>query len=600
MSSAMRRGAASRRQSAQPAPARALSPPMPAPPRSKRKAAPAAASLNEGVLSGEAGAGVVAQAIAWRKEYERWHTELLATWLIDWGVKLPKSMRSDREHIIIELVSRSHPPPREGKQQQEFTRVWRRVSKASAQAVPPGPLHMAEGQPQLPSVPAGVGHVSLSDGEEEEEEASSEDDAASPVSVAKKAKTQHVSVAAPGAAAAAAASKPVAHVGLPSEQAEWGEWRTCLTCGELAPEHAKKGAGAFRCAGCFRRGDLEHSHPLNVQLMEERKRSVAPASSSGSSSLGQSHTQGAGSLAAADSHLNALERHFEKELKRLPAQQGAFVRGGVPQPFTHQQAIAEVRKAFKASQTEAPSEQLVALIRAGGLANVGFAIPRLLAQARRDDDQAASAIHIVGGVLTAGSAAVAPPVESLQSFCAALFGTILPSLVDNPRAIAQWCALGRTALEFERDDGGWKGAHDYIEQLLHERITTGTGEYASVSDSVRIAVQSSFTRQRGNAPQQQQQAPASGKKSEQGSACRQFNMGVPCRRTPCRLDHVCWMRSCRGAHSLALCSRAGAEGERKRLNENSFQSAPASVHTSSSAPPAAAPKSKSKAKGDDE
>lgn len=550
-----------------PAPAPAPSSGSPAPPRSKRKARESGRSLAEGALSGEDPQAELAEQQRHRALYEKIAAPMLWPWLTEFGTRVPKARQGDREWLITTLVAGHLAPPRPGKEIAEYVACWRRVTKAGKRTPAPAVFF---GDAPAPAAPAQEqqsdeeGHSAPASSEAEEGEASSEEDDAPPP--AKKSRATHAVAAAPRATAAsfmgmdaraAAASSQALGV---SPRAASSAARFCLTCAAPAPAFAVGGA-PFRCTECSRRGDLEFDHAINVALMADLGRAAPAASSSGSSSAGQSQPS-THTAAAADSHLTKLERHFERELKRTPAQKGAFARGTAPEAFTHQQAITEVRKAFKASQTEAPAAQLVELIRAGGLLSVGFAIPRSLSQARKDDDSSATALTLVQGVIISGGAVAAPPVESLQSFCAALFSTILPALADNPRAIAQWCALGRTALEFERDGGSWSFAQAYIDQLLNERITMGAGEYASVSDGVRIAVQSSMhapAAPRGGMPQQQQQSGAGAGQKIGGAerqVCRRYNL-EQC-AGPCPRRHVCWARACRAQHPLSKCPIATA------------------------------------------
>jgi hypothetical protein len=337
-----------------------------------------------------------------------------------------------------------------------------------------------------------------------------------------------------------------------------GAQRACQLCARPAP----LGTAAWLCE-CGLRGDLPFDHPINAALWERATLVIArgaPASSTGSSSTGQSTGAAA---AAADTLQTKLERHFEKELKRTPKQGGAFAGGVAPLSFTHKNALAEVRKAYKASRTEVPSQQLIDLIRAGGLVHVGFGIPRSLAQVRKEEESTGATLTVgaTSVPLGSGGAIMPPAVESLQSFCSALFSTILPALADNPRAISTWCTLGRTALEFEREGGCWSAAQTYIDELLHERVVAGEGDYSAVSDSVRISTQAEFSRllQRaqpmGNAPRQQQAGGGGKLGGSERAVCRAFNKGG-CSYDPCKWPHFCWVRSCRGKHSISECNKA--------------------------------------------
>ena len=63
-------------------------------------------------------------------------------------------------------------------------------------------------------------------------------------------------------------------------------------------------------------------------------------------------------------------------------------------------------------------------------------------------------------------------ITSSQHFTVALVATILPALIQRPRAMMQWLALARTVISIDLA-AGWPSARTYMERVLNERIPQG-------------------------------------------------------------------------------------------------------------------------------
>jgi hypothetical protein len=209
------------------------------------------------------------------------------------------------------------------------------------------------------------------------------------------------------------------------------------------------------------------------------------------------------------------------------------------------------RLALGASAMEAPSPALLTYIRSGKLLHVGHAIPRPLHRSREGDNAVAGVMFGEDGKVVTASKALhdAPPVPDLHSFCLALFGTILPALADRPAAMQEWIALGRTALELERQYKSWPVAYDYVVQLLHERVPQGAG-FATPSPSCLQTVAYARAASSDGGPSGAATNAGSTRAADKTSqACFNFNARFPCKSGS--------MDTCPFGHFCSTCKRAG-------------------------------------------
>ena len=172
------------------------------------------------------------------------------------------------------------------------------------------------------------------------------------------------------------------------------------------------------------------------------------------------------------------------------------------------------------------------------------------------DDPITSLNVMAGGAIIAQSKSTdAPPTTSLQLFCAAIFSTILPALIDKPMAMLQWLALRRTALELE-SRYGWHTASQYITQLLNERVPQSQG-FVDVSPHVLESVRMAPRLQYGGGGHAASSGPPARAQGGTGT-CHNWNRGLPCASSPCIFAHVCVFRaekSCIGNHKGTECPK---------------------------------------------
>jgi hypothetical protein len=331
----------------------------------------------------------------------------------------------------------------------------------------------------------------------------------------------------------------------------------CLHCCQFVTPPI--GSVGFLCPSCRLRGDLPLSDPLNVHFRAVATGPVAPAAAAP-----------VFNVAAAASPLFSGQTSFDTSLKSLSALDNSFVRmtnHGVAQPrftgvgadvpISHQEALALALRAWDASKFQPASEHLIALIRAGKLRDVGFALPRVHQSPHAKDEAETGSLSLsAGGITFVGKAPVAPAIASAQQFCNALFCTIIPALIDRPQAMMDWITLGRTALAME-STWGWSAAAQYVQRQLAHSIDAGRPFADSTDTAVLLPIMlaaNTRTQQHGG------HAPAGARGSGNGgtklSVCFNWNNGVPCKHgTECKFSHVC--SQCSSAdHRLHNCPSA--------------------------------------------
>ena len=367
-----------------------------------------------------------------REFWGRFDNGLLYAWLADFDDSpVTPADLNDRAHLIHLLVSMNAPQPSSKAALKELQECWRKIN-AGTTKVAPG----------LCVKPASL---------------------LAPAAAPRRVASAHP-LPAPSLSlhAAAVRSPPVARADddeLMLLIAVVAPVRTCLTCGTRALTGTGP-AGPFNCMSCSLRGDVPFDAPENKFLAARQ----APGSAAAASSTQSSSCQ---SPASTHSHASSL-KPLDKEFARLSDLYGDFPLFLDKSSVSVKQAMVEVRQALGASATQLPSEHLVKLIQAGKLPNVGYALPRALALA----DEDTNLLGIVDGQVTASRGKVAPPpVQSAEAFCLALVSTILPSLVEQPKALVQWLSLARTVLAVAKRPGSsWASAMQYCDQLLQERI----------------------------------------------------------------------------------------------------------------------------------
>ena len=344
------------------------------------------------------------------------------------------------------------------------------------------------------------------------------------------------------------------------------------------------GCELWLCAGCMRRGDLAHDHPINLALRPPLSGHAAPsqpaaAAASSSSSLGQSSSHSKAQV--------TLEQHFETLLAETRRAGSAFgaASPGMP-PLSADDAVAAIRRAFQSTQHEEPPSSLLALIRAGKLRKPAYALPRILADHVSDAPMLATTLNSgLSAPSRAGTDLAPPPLKSSAAFSSALFSTILPALAANPRAVVEWCTLGTTVLRLEAARG-WPVASRYIDSVLNDSLTTGSSfgvfNYLAMTD---IILSSPASGNPGGATPRAAPAASSATAPAGGRArppqdtvlgvCHDFNKGV-CTRAVCKWTHACGRCGVVG-HVTSGCSQAAAAPYAGSVRSAATRRAPAAA-----------------------
>ena len=487
------------------------------------------------------------EELASREFWSQWHTDLLLAWLFDYKV-VPHIVGDEtRDDAISRLVvgRAALAQPRQGKELEVLQANWLKVNGGGD---PPGRY----------VTPAASSAAAAAQAARDEAVPMVIDGPASPAAAPPPPPPVWQRRAPPAPAAAAAAApprtkqQPAAPVEYDQEYDEeydehGADDEQCIMCCTPKPNGAGK---TWMCSkpSCEMRGDKD-GMAVNALLMQSR---VIAAASSASSSSAQS-----GTTAPA---LRGNDKHFHAQLAAFP-DSPSFI---VAKPDAARakdlvdSAFAEGRKALDASAYTRPSDHLVQLIQAGKLVSIGFALPCPIAATARGSEDAIASIELIGGSFVprgVGDSA-APILATPADFARALVCTILPALSGQPGATAQWLALARTVLEFEKNEH-WHAARTYLERVLTDRVGRGI-PFAEVDPSTVLSVRSSVAPRMG--------AYAGGLRFDQAARadgpglCKDFNYTASgCSRGPtCPYRHICPNRECGGAsHSSITCPRGG-------------------------------------------
>jgi hypothetical protein len=314
--------------------------------------------------------------------------------------------------------------------------------------------------------------------------------------------------------------------------------RQCCTCGSFTTLPAGSAAvTVFFCGHCKQRGDLAFGDPLNIHLraVAAGQMALAPVTAAAALSAGQSSNTALKSL-------SALDQCLIRMLAREPAMP-IFTGGCAGDAIPFREALLLAARAFDAPKYKPPSEHLVALVRAGKLRDIGYALPRPLDSPGSVTDSESGSLSLSGGTVQFNpKAPAAPALASSQQLCMALLTTILPALIDKPRAMVDWMTLGRTALALEAAHG-WPVASLYLQRELSTAVEAGRSFAASVDPQVLLPIMLESRSLGGRPPQHNSSgggAPGNNSARPIGrNACYNWNSKSPCAREPCQFLHVC-------------------------------------------------------------
>ena len=503
--------------------------PSSAVPPSGKRAKGGQGALAEGALSGEAAVKEMAAEEKKRRFWERFQLPLLVAWLSDYSDHgLSAAQLGDRDTVITKLVTAGAALP-PGKQDagklKTLQNLWRKQNPGAGEA-PGYEGDLIDGGEQ----PSDADDVDMTaDAEVQVVQAPQFTPARAP---------QHTGVAQRLVFSQHASPPPSSSPQVTSTQGHAApvQCQSCLV--------ANSSGKAMWVCECGRRGDLPPEHPLNIQIGAKQIAEIAArpgpsAPSSAASSSSQTHTDSTRN--SADTSLPALERRYTALATDLGFPFiAAFTGPDAGAPLAHTDALEISREALAATSSSRPTTALVSLIRAGRLTTIGHAIPRALEGISVDAEGLGVAAGANGQVtITAASGNKPPPAncDSLQSFCRAMFSTILPALIDRPKAIMQWLTLGRTALHLE-SVYGWPVAAEYVAQNLVDRVQTGQA-FGPVNTTVlQTVTMNAPVLARGQRPPSV--APTL---SNINATCNDYNSGS-CTRPRCSFAHTC--RRCPG------------------------------------------------------
>lgn len=539
-----------------------------------------------------------AEAIVEKSFWMQFDTELLLAWLLDYpkgqAMNITAEQRVNREFILAALVhSKWVQRPRLGDEIAQLRAVWARTAGKDAIHLPGMYKQPSSVDNQSPSTSSPVvrelfkasgqkaparakvaEREDLSDLADYDEEGDMEDETPTPFPI-RVGKRKQLDSAASSSSSAAAGTWGASNATPPA---------VFMKCPHCMAKAMGETDLCFNCANCGMIANQPESSPMNQKLTAFRLGTRAPtaaASSSSSAASGQSTTD---TLFEASSLDRVREKEYKDIMKVVPAQP-LFAPLPEGTLFTHAQALSVSAGALGASAFAIPSESLVQIIRDGKLIHVGYAKPQRLDEMY--GAKVAGQLSLSDGGISVTSKGGPPRVNSIEEFFNALVGTILPALIDRPRAAAEWISLARTALEVHAMSGrNWATVQAFIDQQLHERVFA---KQAISDPSTRVLTATVFMQQRpaqhvaasgAQAPiPQQQRGPASN-----DDFCQNHNWRGGCSAPNCTRKHECQFGSkgCRTTteHASKDCPAKPQRDDRSRTPAKSR--APGSVHT---APP---------------
>lgn len=490
----------------------------------------------------DAGAhGPVLKAESERQFWDQWDTPLLWTWVADYkrkDVKMTAALKGNREALLNILVEPWVERPAASKEIEQLLLIWVKWTKPHAEDPRPGKFpslgqelagsSAAAAAPAASPAPKTPAKSKAKESRKKPRPASDSEPEMEEEEIDEEGPVGH------DPHRYKSAVHPTKRMDYSSTMTGW------MACPHCSCKNSGESDLGFVCCVC----DMIASQPLDGPLNQARLAKMVASGPTPSAAAASSSAMSSGQLLTEIFEGSTATQRREKELKeyiKLPANPifAALPPGAL---FPHEEALRISRQAFNASAYELPSPALVNVIRAGVLLKPGFAKPRLISEAM----ERGPSITIGGAGAINTPATAIPRLESADEFCMAMFSTILPALIDRPKALAEWLALGRTALELASTKR-WETAANYIDQLLMER-TYAREPYATVSVPVMTTVVfSAHTLPSaqpfgGRGPQQQQvsQQQQQQQQRQQPRFCGDYNFKAGgCTRDGCSFKHEC-------------------------------------------------------------
>ena len=348
---------------------------------------------------------------------------------------------------------------------------------------------------------------------------------------------------------------------------------TCKCCeaakrplnGHVTPD------GQWKCSSCLLRGDLEPGDPTNFMLA--MLRGNAP----GNNNI-QINTNNSTNLAQVGAppkppiikSNDPYDRHFDEILANPP-------RSGKPihpsfndtSPMSSDDAISDLSSTIKGVDYAHPSDSLKKLIRSGIPFNLGFTIPRTYNQVNQIklQDGASSQVELFSsdsGLIAKSKKVIPPEISSPSQLLLCLVSTILPCVMDNPKMVHNWCQLIASGMHAQVGRS-WSCCMEYINAQLQQAYNSGAPIHPPLSIVVNnlnfntfsntSSSSSSSTNQPRSISTFNNNNNSSTENKLDNTTCWNYNLGDPCKYTPCTFSHKCWNLLCtsRDTHLGAKC-----------------------------------------------
>lgn len=175
-----------------------------------------------------------------------------------------------------------------------------------------------------------------------------------------------------------------------------------------------------------------------------------------------------------------------------------------------------------------------------------------------------------GALQTTTAATLAAGLTSFHLFAIALVGTILPALIDLPRAQLDWLVLARTVAVLANGPGGWPRAHEYLSLQLadkvplrksfapyDERILIGADTPANVPAGLPSGRGSGLDTHAGPPAGRPELMPRATAHLEKPDVCRKWSLHDSCTLgAACPRTHACLWKACTDAspHAGRACA----------------------------------------------
>jgi lysozyme family protein len=238
----------------------------------------------------------------------------------------------------------------------------------------------------------------------------------------------------------------------------------CITC--LHPRIIDSSSKmSWICSGCKLRGELHPTDPINIMLDKRASSSASNASTKASEEAAVLR----GQLLTTESR---FKDRLDKEFDRLTTEGEVFTEfiknSSENSVAWTKEALKIQREQMDGTAYEFPSEHLIKLIRSGKLTSINYAVPhRFDAPITASSDPVA--VSADGSIKLGYQKLKHEKLPSLEAFLQAVIGTILPAIIGQPHATAQWLGLIRSILHIDKVYG-WSAAQSYLDSVLAENI----------------------------------------------------------------------------------------------------------------------------------